>query len=323
KDSDPRVRRAALTALDQMAYGKLSAAAVRAELEANDPRLQETAWWIASRHPEWGGAFSESLRVRLTAPQWSANERERFVTLLAQLARSKAIETLLARQLLDEETVKEARLRAMQAMARSGLKIAPQAWFDGLHHALTSADPDLTREAAAAARAIGWPKARPQEVIAALQQLGADSKGATQTRLLALAALPDGIAKPEPGVFAFLLREVDAEKPAATRGFAAEVLSRAHLDNSQLLELTQKIAKIGPMEIDRVLDAFTHSTDEAVGQKLLAALKSSAARTSLRPDALKSRLTKYGPEIRKEAEALIASLHADAAKRRAYLHDTL
>src|SRR5262249_13161613 len=61
----------------------------------------------------------------------------------------------------------------------------------------------------------------------------------------------------------------------------------------------------------------------AVGQKLLAALKSSAARTSLRPDALKSRLTKYGPEIRKEAEALIDSLHADAAKERAYLDDML
>lgn len=322
-DSDPAVRRAALTALDQMEQGKLSSAAVISELGSRDQPLKETAWWIASRHAEWGAALSGFLRARLSEGKWTTADREEFIQTLARLARSAAIQDLLAEQVQDAKTPIETRRLAMQAMARSDLRTPPSSWFSGLEKALTADDVEIRREAATTARTLAWPKQRPADLIARLQKVGADEKAPTHVRLLALAAIPDGIATPNPGLFSVLKHEIDAEKPAGTRGLAAEVISRARLDRAQMIELAQALAKAGPMEIDRVLDAFAQSTDEEVGHKLVAALRTAPARSSLRPDALKLRLAKYSPAVRKEAEAFVDSLHADAAKERAYLEDML
>src|SRR5262249_21581429 len=65
RSSNPHIRRTALIALDQMDGGNLQPSDIAADLVTADPVLKETAWWIASRHPEWGGALSGILRDRL------------------------------------------------------------------------------------------------------------------------------------------------------------------------------------------------------------------------------------------------------------------
>src|SRR5439155_6529087 len=59
-------RRAALVALDQMDGGGLDPQALARELAAPQPALRETASWIVSRHPEWGGTLADFLRPRLS-----------------------------------------------------------------------------------------------------------------------------------------------------------------------------------------------------------------------------------------------------------------
>jgi putative heme-binding domain-containing protein len=75
------------------------------------------------------------------------------------------------------------------------------------------------------------------------------------------------------------------------------------------------------MEVERLLESYGNSTDDAVGLALLAALKDSTSRASLRADAIKTRLAKYSPKVRKEAEALYDLLNVDAAKQRAKLEE--
>ena len=65
QSANARIRRATLVALDQMNGGALEAKAVAAELPSADAAMKETAWWIASRHPEWGAELSTVLRDRL------------------------------------------------------------------------------------------------------------------------------------------------------------------------------------------------------------------------------------------------------------------
>ena len=79
----------------------------------------------------------------------------------------------------------------------------------------------------------------------------------------------------------------------------------------------------GPVEADRLLAAFEQSTDEALGLKLVNALAASPALSSLRVDALKAHLAKYGPPVQKQAEALYARLNADAAKQKAQLEQLM
>jgi len=316
-------RRAALTALDQMKGSGLEARSVAAELASGDPKMKETAWWIAGHHPDWAGALASSLRDRLAAKNWTAPEQEDMVRQLARFARASAGQTLLAEHLHDPAASVTARRLVLRAMAQAGLKEAPVTWIDYLLPLLTAKDDDLVREAIATIRSLRLPKQRSAPLGAALLQLGHDASVSAAVRANALAAIPGGLAKVEPPLFAFLQAQLGGDQPVANRSAAVDVLSRAKLDSEQLLALTDALKTIGPMEVDRLLEAFAQSADVMVGQRLIAALKASPVQSSLRVDMLKPRLTKFGPEIQKQAEELYAVLNVDAAKQQARLEELL
>ncbi len=323
KSLKPLTRRAALTALDQLHYYKLEAKTVAAELRSPDAKLKETAWWIAGRHPEWGGALAEFLRDRLAATNLTAAERDELVHQLARLASAKPVQELLAERVRDAAASREARQTVLRAMAQSGLKEAPDVWIGGLLQVLAGDDAELVREAVSTAKALHIPKQRADELAGRLFHIAQDVQSPVSVRLNALAAVPGGLAKVEPPAFAFLRAQLEPEQPVADRGTAAEVLSHAKLSTEQLVQLTESLKTVGPTEMDRLLEAFVQSTDEGVGQRLVAALKASAARSSLRVSMVKPRLAKYGAPVQKQAEELYAALDADLAKQRARLEQLL
>jgi putative heme-binding domain-containing protein len=116
---------------------------------------------------------------------------------------------------------------------------------------------------------------------------------------------------------------LDANQPVATRSTAADVLSRAKLDADQLVGLAGCLKTVGPMELDRLLEPFAHSTDERVGQSLVAALKTSPVRSSLRVDALRLRLAKYGPSVQAQAGEVYAALNVDVVQQKTRLEELL
>ena len=105
----------------------------------------------------------------------------------------------------------------------------------------------------------------------------------------------------------------------AIRTTVADVLARAKLSTGQLDRLAEALRSAGPVEVDRLLTAFEQSRDESIGLKLLKVLGESSALASLRIDALKAHLAKYGPAVQKQAEAIYARLNVDAAKQKARL----
>jgi putative heme-binding domain-containing protein len=134
------------------------------------------------------------------------------------------------------------------------------------------------------------------------------------------------VGKIEPSLFTFLRSHLDAEHPVAVRAAAAEVLTKAKLDAEQLLALAETLKTAGPLEVDRLLDAFAFSNDrrdarpaDGVGLALVSALKESSARSSLRAETIKPRLAKYSAAVQRQAEELYAALDADAAKQQARL----
>src|SRR5262249_43717167 len=116
---------------------------------------------------------------------------------------------------------------------------------------------------------------------------------------------------------------LDHEEAVANRTLAADVLSRAKLSSEQLLALTESLKTTGPMELDRLLEAYTKSTDDKVGQDLIVALKASPLRSGLRVEQVKPRLAKYSHAVQQEAEELYTLLDADAGKQKARLEEIL
>jgi putative membrane-bound dehydrogenase-like protein len=322
QSKNPRVRRAALIALDQMGDKRMVAQTVTPELTSTAPALRETASWIVGRHPEWGDGLAGFFRDRLTAKELSAADRDELAGQLARFSRTRAVQELLAEQLREASSQRERAVLALHAMARSGLKDAPAVWIAALEQVLTGGDTELVREAVATARAVP-PKGRNEKLTAALMRVADDDKAPPSVRLGALAAVPGGLSPVKPATFEFLLARLDREQPVADRAAATDVLARAKLASEQLLALTAAFGKIAPTDADRLLESFAQSSDDKVGGTLIAALKTSPARSSLRPEFIKPRLAKFGPNVQKEAEGLYGLLNADLAKRRARLDELL
>jgi putative membrane-bound dehydrogenase-like protein len=323
KGERPGTRRAALTALDQMEGGRLDVKAVASELTAADPGLKATAWWIAGRRAEWGGELAGFFRARMRSRDLTEGDRAELVEQLARLAGGEAIRELLASRLKDESASREEKTLILRAMARAGVKAVPEGWAAGLVQALLSADARVLDEAVGAARRLPLPAGRSAKVVERLLALAGNGRNPAELRLGALAAVPGGLSEVKEDVLAFLSSRLDRERPVVERSLAVEVLSKAKLTTAQLATLTGAFEKIGPMELDRLLDAFARTTDEGVGLKLLAALERSPVRASLRVDGLRSRLAKYGPRVRKAAEGLCEKLDADLVKQRSSLEKTL
>jgi putative membrane-bound dehydrogenase-like protein len=323
KSTNVRIRRAALVALDQMDNGGLESKNVAAELGSADAALKETAWWIASRHPEWGGELAGYLRERLAAKNLPVAEQDELARQLAKFARTAPTQKLLAELLRDPDATRETHRVVLRAMAQTGLKQAPAEWVAGVTQLLTGEDAERIREAVTAARSLAVPKERAEKLTAALLQIADNDKSAVPLRLAALSAVPGGLAEVKPPHFTLLRTHLDREQPVATRALAVDVLSRAKLNAEQLLALAEELEKVGPMEVDRLLEAFAQSTADKVGERLIAALKESPARSALRVDAIKQRLAKYGPKVQSRAEELYALLDADAVKQKAKLEELL
>jgi len=202
-------------------------------------------------------------------------------------------------------------------MAEAGGKDLSPAWLAALSETLAAKDPQLAAAAASTIRKLALRKESAAQVAPQLLRIAARSDIPESARLEALAAIPAGSALAlDPPVFAFLKSQLASDRPAVLRLSAAEIIGRAKLTEDQLLETASLVKDAGPLEIDRLLNAFAQSADAAVGLKLVDALDSAKAMTSLRPEAIRPRLKKFGSDVQKRAEAIYAKLTPDAAAQR-------
>ena len=312
--SSSRAKRAALIALDQMDSGGLKPETVIALLDSSDQVLRETAWWIAGHHPEWGGALAGFFQEHLAVTNLSDVARGDLQQKLVQFAENSAIQELLA-AIADGAAAKEDRLMALRTMARTRAKELPATWIAPLVGALGGGDLDVTRHAVSVARAAPASKDAASDLQAALLRVGRDSARPIEVRLDALAAVPGGLATVDQELFDLLRSGLEPAQPVSIRVAAAAVLEKARLTREQLLTLADLLERTGPLEIPRLLPAFDHGSDEALGLAMIAALQRSRGRSSVRAEILRPRLAKYPESVQKKGEALLALLNVDSAKQ--------
>ena len=324
KHPAPLVRRAALVALEQMEGGKLTPAPILVSLTLTATDLNSAAWWIAGRHPEWGDVLAHFFHTRLTSNDGQAvSEIPDLEGRLAELARFPAIQALIGGQAPHQSRTDSAEPILLRAMARSGLKDVPPAWIDSLARAVGSRDAETARQAIKTARALPIRPDSSKELIPALLRFASRDGAPADDRLGALAAIPGGLSKVEPGSLAFLLDQLGPDRPASARMAASDVLARAKLAPDQYPKLLDAFARAGPLELGRLLDAFDRAEGVEIGIRLVDALQRAPARSSLRVEALKPRLVRFGPGVKLPAEALYKAIEADSADRVGHLEALL
>jgi putative membrane-bound dehydrogenase-like protein len=323
KSPDARVKRAALTALDQMEGGGLDPRMVAALLAEADPSLKDTASWIIGRHPEWAGALAGIYRNRLIKGGLTPADQADLERQLARSSSAPEIQRLLSECLADSTISTSTKLSSLRAMAQSGLKDAPVSWIDQLANLLGADNGELTSQAVSTARALALSPDKSGSLVSRLLAVANTTHAPAQLRLAALSAIPGAHRQLDQTHFAFLVSQLHREQPASARSAATDVLARANLAPAQLGALADTLKTVGPLELDRLLTAFEQSTDEALGLKLVQLLGDSSAQSSLRVDALKQHLAKYGPSVQRAAEKLYARLNADSARQKVRIDELL
>jgi putative membrane-bound dehydrogenase-like protein len=324
RSDNPRIRRAALIALEQMQNGScVDSTIVESSVTASDSSLRDTAAWIAARHPQWGDALAKALGARLNDPGATDLERSKLREQLAKLSRSPAIQEMLAGKAADANLLAEPRRLALSAMAESGLEVAPQSWIDAIHSILAGSDAALLPDAIAVIQKLKINKDAGALLAAQLVDLGARETLPPQVRLEALAAAPAGLSQVSPGLTSFLIGQLSQTQPAGQQLLAAQVIQHARLSSEQLSALADAIRTAGPLEIGPVLDAFNQSTEPAIGARLAHSLKVARALTSLRAEVVRLHLARFGPDVEKQADALAAKLNPDAAQQKSRLDELL
>jgi putative membrane-bound dehydrogenase-like protein len=323
-----RARRAALFAIDQIAAAQQKSEAVVPLLGAPEKELQEAAWWVAARHPEWGDALAAPIRTQLARVGATPDERRRLQQRIVSVAAIPAVQQVIA-DLVAADGPTEGRVTGLRVIAEvsaasapaaTRIRELPAAWASAVQRALADSNEEVVRHAVSVARTL--PPNAASQFEDALMRLARESNRTREIRLQALSAVPG--TTPLPGdLFELLQSSLLLERPSVARAMAVDLASRRRLSPEQLRSLLPALTAAGPLELPRLLAAFDNDSDESLGLAMIAALEGAQARAALRPDVLRPRLAKYPETVKAAGEKLLGSLHADAGSQSRRLQSLL
>jgi putative heme-binding domain-containing protein len=325
----PLTRAAALVALDQMPGGRVDSQQVIPLLDSEDETLRKTAHWLVARHTDWGGELSDWFRTQLAAlpselpAADNAAATQGLEMMLAEFAVDPAIQGLLVHTLGDASSSVTAKHVSLRAMEKAKLSDLPPAWRGTLAEIIDRGDDRLVPLAIAAARRLPAVTGPDDPLNRSLTAVADSTDFPDDVRVAAFPVIAGSLSGLTAPQFDLLLDSLSVEKPVATRSAAADAFAKAPLTGEQLYRLCTTIESVSPLELNRLLEAYSKSADDQVGRKLLASLKSASAFASLRIDLLRVALAKYSAGVQQGVDELESLLNVDAADQRKRIEELL
>jgi len=305
KSVNPKIRKTALIALDQMDHSPLTAQQLTPLLSDQDKDLRKAALWVAAHHPDWSGSVLAFLETRLRAPGFPGSEAAPVRDALLSYCADPAVQKTVA-DLLGERGSSAGRdLFLLDTMDHCQRNEFPAVWTAKIGELLHYSPPPVRMRALNLVRTLQINGLDDQ-----LEKIAASENSPAELRTTALAIL----VRKRPGLndaaLHFLLELLGTNHDAATRLAAAQVLGNAGLSDTQLMKLANGyLQHADALILPRLLDAFRGSTSEDVGHAMVSALVKSQV-TIGEPDAkrLAETLDKYPPDVRNAARPLLARL---------------
>ena len=325
----PKTIAAALVALDQMSGGVIQSTDVIPHLGAKDETLRQSARWVVSQHPAWGDALAEWFDKQLQSLpshatiESSGQADNPLQNMLVTFATNSAVQGLLADAVSKQDTPAPARALALRVIANSKLKAPPPQWIVAIGNALSRLDAAQMPLAIEAARRFPAASASDAKTSAALVAIADDKRNDPEVRVGALSIVVGTRPQLSEPQFELLVHSLSPETPGAILSAAADAVSKAHLSPAQLRQLCSVIEAAGPLELNRLLAPFAHSSDDAIGVELIASLKKSPSLVAVRMDLLREALSKYGPNAQGGITEIESLVNVDAATQRKRIEELL
>ncbi len=305
KNSNFRVRKAALIALDQMDGSPLTPGQFAPFLEEPNQELRTAALWVVSHHRDWSGEVLNSLDARLRAPELKPVEVGPVRDVLHSFCADPGVQKLVADRLSDPAAGPGRQMFLLDTIDRCSLKELPQSW--------TSLLGDLLDHSGAAVRLRVVSLIRSRQLDGLddkLDAIAANTTSSSELRVAAMAALLSRRASLDDAGVQFLLDHLNEKTDAALRLSCAQTLSRSHMTDAQLIRVAERyLPRVDALVLASLLDAFRAVKSEAVGQAMISGLLKSQVSIG-EPDArrLQEILANYPESVRVAARPLLARL---------------
>lgn len=310
-----RTKRAALIGLDQLeGEDHVTADDVRELLVAKDELLNETAWWIAKQHPDWGDDVADAFHHELQSSPRDEKLLQRLGDRLRQFVASSSVQKMMAEVVADHNATPDLRLTVLKAMAASRLKPMPLPWQKAVLATL-SENNQFVRVTLNVLSQLG----DGQLTVPIIEQLteiaGREFEQDADIRLQAISLIPVASRKMTPEVFEFVCSQLDLDLDVTNRSLAVDIIKSTPLDSAQLQHVARQLPHTGVMELRPLMDVFATSTDSQVGAVLVASLLQAPAATTLFPDRLTQVVSSFGDNVAAAASPLLARIeHENRSK---------
>ncbi len=312
-DSDPRTRKTALIALDQMDSGNLLREDVGPLLRDRDSLVKRAALDSASRR-NWTDEISDSIRDMLMAENLSEESAQSLKESLLAISKSEAGKELTATLALDPSLDPKRIPMLLDVMDQSPTKEFPPSWKEVLGKQVENAPraPESGEKAIAILRSRGI-----ADHDATLEKLAHGTDVSNTLRIAALGAIVPRKPKLNDSSFKFALARISPEGDPTLRMKCAEILGKSHLSETQLIELAESgVARADAIALPPLLEAFGRSTDAAAGGALVAALKQSKANLNLLGGGrLEKLLQNFPARVHDEARPLLDRIREEEAAK--------
>jgi putative heme-binding domain-containing protein len=314
----PRVRRAALIALDQMEGGHLTREQILPLLDTDDPELQETVLTVISRREGWAAATVDLLRGWIGESELTEQRAAILRSFLSAQAGDAEIQRLIADSLQNAEVPTETRLVLLEVAERAAIEAFPDAWDAMLRANLQCDDPRLRLQAI---RTIRAHERAPFD--ADLLALAEDQTAAADLRIEAFAAIARRLETVPDGVVIDQVLMLAGETDAVDKLRIARGLADAPLSERQLGMLADALEQIGSTPTPVLLAAFEQSASEDIGRRLVAGLESQGESLRVSASELARVLGNYPQPVQDEAAALLERLGVDLEEQAARLEELM
>jgi putative membrane-bound dehydrogenase-like protein len=257
---EPRVRRAALVALDQ--GGGEATASLRERVLAacsdDDPALREAGWWLAAGHPEWAQALADQLPAELDRAVARPEESPRIVAVVGRLAANDAIATAVAAA---TRAGAATRAKAMEVMRAARPAKTPDAWVDALVAVIGGESPAARADAIETVARLTLSPEQRSRVRPQLLSLAAAS-GLSPKLCTLLVQVAGGTGSlPEPvteRLLAILLSAgTSGDTSPLDRAAAATALAASRPSDDQLARLAPALSRLPANDVTQLLPLFT------------------------------------------------------------------
>ncbi len=300
QSKDSSTRRVALTALHQMASDQIQADQVMSVIAAGGPGTMKASLRVLEDHPEWADSVAELIS------KWIDGEinieESGVVSLLQKFAATQPLQPVLKKglQTLPESPAKFSAM--IQGIAGSSLKEVPADWKAPWMKSIEAKDQSVSQAALQGLKGVQHP------FNDALQKIVNNSSATSESRLLAIEAIPAGtLSSPS---FDFLIETIELGAPPIHVERAIAVLGTSNLNEDQLKVVGGWLPSAGPLELQGIFKVIAKISDESLLKEFASALATGRSRKTLATAQLQQ-LSKKWPASAKEAlQPLLDELQA-------------